>query len=93
MLMSDKEVHGTLTSDVDEALSDAEQLMKPEVRCAQCDRAIRLGEDAYELEQGVLGPRGFVGLAPTTLLCSEACVRGFVSGTDEKIESRPRRIP
>lgn len=65
----------------------------PQLRCGQCDRAICLGEDAHELEQGVIGPRGFVPIAATTLLCSEACVRGFVSGTDEQIETRPRRIP
>lgn len=65
----------------------------PQLRCGQCDRAIRLGEDAHELEQGVIGPRGFVPIAATTILCSEACVRGFVSGTDERIEKRPRRIP
>lgn len=65
----------------------------PEIRCGQCDRGIRLGEDAHELEQGVIGPRGFVPIAATTLLCSEACVRGFVSGTNEQIERRPRQIP
>ena len=91
--MNEKEVNGTMNGDDIETDDVAENSPATNVRCGQCDRPIRLGEDAYELEQGVLGPRGFVGLAPTTLLCSEACVRGFVGGTDEQIERLPRRIP
>ena len=91
--MNDKEVNGTMNSDDFETNGVAEESSATTARCGQCDRPIQLGEDAYEFEQGVLGPRGFVGLTPTTLLCSEACVRGFVGGTDEQIERLPRRIP
>lgn len=62
-------------------------------RCRQCDREMQLGEDAFELEQGVLGPRGFVPLENTVLFCSEACARGFLGGTNEEIKKLPRRVP
>jgi len=61
--------------------------------CRQCRREIQLGEEAIELEQGVIGPRGFVPIEPTALLCSEACARGFLGDTDEEITRLRRRVP
>lgn len=61
--------------------------------CRQCDREIQLGEDAFEIEQGVIGPRGFVPLEATVPLCSEACARGYFGDTDEQITRLKRRVP
>ena len=72
---------------------DHDQNDEETLRCRQCDATIQLGEDIRQLVEGVLGPRGFVPLESPLNFCSEACLRGYVSGTDEHITKLPRRIP
>ena len=62
-------------------------------RCRQCHCTIQLGEDIVLLQRSVMGPRGPVPLEDPITLCSDVCLRGYVNGTDEKIEQLPRRVP
>ena len=71
----------------------ADETEEQETRCRQCHRRIRLGEDIMQLQRGVIGPRGFVQLDEPASLCSDACLRGYVNGSDEEIEKLSRRIP
>ena len=60
-------------------------------RCARCNRQLDLGVDALLLDQGVIGPRGFVPLGERKFFCDEDCLERFVS--DEDVVRLPRRIP
>ena len=69
--------------------------MSDEVVCAKCSRAIRVGDDCFEVARGVLGTRGFINLE-FDLLCSEECLE--ILGAVDQSEDQPgiprsRRIP
>lgn len=57
--------------------------------CANCRKPLTLGTNLYGLQEGVIGPRGFVPLEDPVLLCTMQCVRAH--GTD--VPSGPERIP
>ena len=59
-------------------------------RCAGCGDDIDFGGDAMAVEEGVLGPRGFVPLEKK-LFCSEQCISEYFCNDD--LEEVPRRIP
>ena len=48
-------------------------------KCANCQRELSMGLDVLSLQQGVVGPRGFVPLEEMTLLCNKECVRQYFS--------------
>ena len=64
---------------------------KNEMRCAACGREFEFGADVIGMQEGVIGPRGFVPLADMELFCSEACAKG----DEDKSETvrLSRRIP
>ena len=65
------------------------------IRCSKCQRKIEFGEKAFAVEEGFIGPRGFVALESVMLFCSEKCVRDFFqngNGSDEMMK-QARRIP
>ena len=59
--------------------------------CKHCRREIHLGADMTRVEQGVLGPRGFVPLEKEMLFCKEECLRSYFNGSD--VEKLARRVP
>ncbi len=62
-------------------------------RCAQCRRELDLGVDVIGIQQGVLGPRGFVHLDERKLLCGELCLEQYVCNGKPEVNELPRRIP
>ena len=62
-------------------------------RCAQCRRVLDLGADVTSVQEGVLGPRGFIKLADRQLLCSAPCLETYVCNGKHEVHERPRRIP
>ncbi len=62
-------------------------------RCAQCRRELDLGADVTSVQEGVLGPRGFVELADRQLLCSATCLVTYVCNGKHEVHQLPRRIP
>lgn len=60
--------------------------------CSRCRRTIDLGRDVMAVEQGVVGPRGFVPLEDPLLFCGEACLKGHFDDDGDIVEM-PRRIP
>ena len=59
--------------------------------CANCHAEIRLGEDLWSVEEGVMGPRGVVPLGDLLIFCSRQCVSDFFDGKER--EQLERRIP
>ena len=59
--------------------------------CAHCRRKLDLGVDALRLENGVIGPRGFVSLSDPKMFCDEGCAEHFFA--NEEVVRLPRRIP
>lgn len=76
---------------------DKENNQKEEslIRCEKCRRKIEFGERAFSIEEGFIGPRGFVPLAKILLLCSEKCLRNYFpdDNGDYEVEQVPKRIP
>ena len=60
------------------------------IRCVNCDNEIDLGADVLVIEEGVLGPRGFIPLEKR-LFCSQQCLSEYVCNDD--LEEVPRRVP
>ena len=61
------------------------------LRCVVCGRKLEMGTDAIGVQEGVIGPRGFVPLADMELHCSESCAKDC--GDASETLSLPRRIP
>lgn len=59
--------------------------------CAQCHDGVRLGVNAWQLAEGVIGPRGFVPLEDPLILCSDDCVRRYFK--EHPAYTMQRRIP
>lgn len=62
-----------------------------ETACAECGHTIELGKDAWIVEQGVIGHRGFVPLKKLHYFCSEECLSQYFS--NGQLMEIPRRIP
>ncbi len=62
-------------------------------RCIGCDREIRLGEDCITVNNGVIGPRGFVPLGETIYLCNQTCCENHFNPDATPVEKTSRRIP
>jgi len=57
--------------------------------CVKCQRHLELGMDVIELQEGVIGPRGFVPLEDAVLYCSEQCLKDNFNNS----AYTPQRIP
>ena len=57
--------------------------------CVKCQRDLQLGMDVIQLQEGVIGLRGFVRLEDAVLYCSEQCVKD--NFTDSMYT--PQRVP
>lgn len=62
-----------------------------QMKCAHCNRELDLGTDVIGIQEGVIGPRGFVQLEDMQLFCSEQCAKDYIDPVD--ITKLPRRIP
>lgn len=64
-------------------------------RCVECHRAIEIGQEVIEVEQGVLGFRGTVPLRDRLTFCSRDCVRNYFNGhtNGEGGNDRPQALP
>jgi len=69
---------------------DDDEDEKP-LRCVACRRDLQQGEDVTILQDGVLGPRGFVPLEARRFFCSWKCLERHFC--DEPVERIKRRIP
>ena len=59
--------------------------------CTNCERELDVGVDAIQVDEGVMGMKGFVPLEKTMLFCCEKCLREYYDLSD--LPSAPRRIP
>lgn len=78
---------------MDNLIDDRNQNEEARPRCVQCHRALDLGTDLVGIQQGVLGPRGFVQLEERKLLCSDTCAENYVCNGKTEVHEMPRRIP
>ncbi|MBE7456489.1 MAG: hypothetical protein HS102_08030 [Planctomycetia bacterium] len=60
-------------------------------RCRRCHHLIPEGADVIGVQDGVLGPRGFVPLESHRFFCDENCLRDYFQNGD--VEKLSRRIP
>lgn len=61
------------------------------MQCIVCQRELHTGFDVVELQEGVVGTRGFVPVADALLFCSESCLKGHLD--DVAAPLFPRRMP
>lgn len=54
-----------------------EQEEKKQIQCAHCRRDLQLGEDVIRMENGVIGPRGFIDLGNAMFFCDEDCLKRY----------------
>ena len=57
--------------------------------CASCQRNLTEGMDVLGVQEGVVGPRGFVPLEEILLLCSEECLRTYFADPSGDVERVP----
>ena len=65
--------------------------MEEKETCANCRRELDIGVDAIQVDEGVMGMKGFVPLEKTLLFCCEKCLTEYYDLSD--LPSSPRRIP
>ena len=58
------------------------------MKCENCGATLQYAVDVLGVQQGVLGPRGFIDVAERVLFCSERCVAEYYSDPLEE-----ERIP
>ena len=62
-------------------LRSADLVMKQEekkqVSCEHCRHELQLGEDVIRMDNGVIGPRGFIDLGKAMFFCNEDCLKGY----------------
>ena len=64
------------------------------MKCAHCREEVEYGKDALAVEEGVVGPRGFISLEDKLFFCSEECLRDYHDKIDlSKLPKVKRRIP
>lgn len=75
-------------------LSSRLSLMKSDkaMKCATCRRGMKQGDEAWKVEEGIVGMSDFVGLADAEVFCSLECLGRYLSpaGGYEKVG---RRVP
>lgn len=50
---------------------------KKRIQCEHCRRELQLGEDVIRMENGVIGPRGFIDLDDAMFFCNDECLKGY----------------
>ncbi len=64
------------------------------MQCAHCHTEIEYGKDALSVEEGVIGPRGFISLEDKLFFCSEECLRDYFDKVDlGKLPKVNRKVP
>ena len=66
--------------------------VKP-LTCEHCRRTLDQGIDVLAIQEGVIGPRGFVPLEDHLFLCGEECREAYFCDPAEERVKLPRRIP
>ena len=62
------------------------------MKCSTCQKVLREGMDVLEVQEGVIGTRGFVALASTAVFCAVDCLKEFFKAS-RGYEKAPRRVP
>ena len=65
--------------------------MENKQKCANCTRELDIGVDALQVEEGVMGTKGFIPLDKSLLFCCEQCLCDYFDLGD--LPSVPRRVP
>jgi len=65
--------------------------MKNKKTCANCRRELDVGVDVIQVDEGVIGVKGFVPLEKMLLFCCERCLRDYFDLSN--LPSLPPRIP
>lgn len=64
------------------------------MNCAHCREELQYGKDVLSVEQGVIGPRGFISLEDKLFFCSEECLRDYFGKVDlSKLLKVTRKVP
>ena len=66
-----------------------EQEEKKQVSCEHCRRDLQLGEDVIRVEDGVIGPRGFIDLGKAMFFCIEDCLKGYCEDVSTPQDADP----
>ena len=61
-------------------------------KCATCRSKIEEGMDVLEVQEGIIGLRGFVSLEKPLLFCCAECMKKFFTPSSG-YEKLPKRIP
>jgi len=62
------------------------------IKCAACRTNLEEGMDVIQVEEGIIGLRGFVSLEKPLLFCSVDCLRDYFTPSKGGYKL-PRRIP
>ncbi len=65
---------------------------KSKLKCTRCDHEIEIGQELFEVQEGVLGFRGVVPLEMPLVFCSAECVRKHFDN-DNNGDYLPKHIP
>lgn len=65
--------------------------METKIICANCEKEIELGIDAFEVKEGVTGLKGFIPLEDSLFFCCERCIKEYFDISD--LPSMPGRFP
>lgn len=60
--------------------------------CSKCRCQLTEGRDVVEVQEGVVGVRGFIPLEKILTFCSIDCLKEYFTG-ERGYERLPRRIP
>lgn len=59
------------------------------MRCASCQKDVTEGMDVMGVQEGVMGPRGFVPLEEMLILCSKECLRTYFADPSDYVQRVP----
>lgn len=57
--------------------------------CASCQKELKEGQDVIGVQEGIIGPRGFVQLEERLLLCSIDCMKSYFADNGSYVERIP----
>ena len=62
------------------------------LQCLKCQCELLEGRDVVEVQEGVVGVRGFIPLEKILTFCSIECLKEYFTG-ERSYERLPRRVP
>ena len=62
------------------------------MKCSTCRKELNEGMDVLEVQEGVVGTRGFVPLDSNAVFCSVECLKEYFRAS-KGYEKAPRRVP